>query len=170
MLCIIFISVQDLQRSWTPHNNLGPDCFETYSDQRIFAFPGSSGTISVSNPGLPEPETRFLAIFYYPKPVFFSTNNPGYFKKNWNCCCIQIFVYLITLSWRVARVTAKSACLNFKLLSGGKFEFCSLTTVRSLLARLYPLSIDIFRPIVISLHIIRVYANFVFFANLIPTT
>ena len=81
MLCIIFISVQDLQRSWTPHNNLGPDCFETYSDQRIFAFPGSSGTISVSNPGLPEPETRFLAIFYYPKPVFFQPTIPDIKKK-----------------------------------------------------------------------------------------
>jgi len=34
---------------------------------------------SVSNPGFPEPETRFLAIFYYPKPVFFSTTKPGYF-------------------------------------------------------------------------------------------
>ena len=35
---------------------------------------------SVSNPGFPEPETRFfLAIFYFPKPVFFQLPNPGVF-------------------------------------------------------------------------------------------
>jgi len=36
---------------------------------------------SVSNPGFPEPETRFLAIFYYPKPVFFQLPNPGIFQN-----------------------------------------------------------------------------------------
>jgi len=41
----------------------------------------SIAVISVSNPGFRKLETRFLAIFYYPKPVFFSTTKPGYLKK-----------------------------------------------------------------------------------------
>jgi len=36
---------------------------------------------SVSNPSLPEPDTWILAIFYSPKPVFFLTTKPGYFKN-----------------------------------------------------------------------------------------
>jgi len=36
---------------------------------------------SVSNPGFPEPETRFLVIFYYPKPVFFQLPNPSSLKN-----------------------------------------------------------------------------------------
>jgi len=39
------------------------------------------GLGSVSNTGFPEPETRFSAIFYYPKPGFFPTTKPGYLKK-----------------------------------------------------------------------------------------
>jgi len=43
-------------------------------------FRQSYVALSVSNPGFPKPETCFfLAIFYYPKPVFFSTMKPGYF-------------------------------------------------------------------------------------------
>jgi len=37
--------------------------------------------ISVSNPGIPEPETRFFADFYYLKrPGFFQLPNPGILK------------------------------------------------------------------------------------------
>jgi len=36
---------------------------------------------SVSNLGFPEPGTRLLAIFYYPKPVFFQPRNPVMLKK-----------------------------------------------------------------------------------------
>jgi len=33
-------------------------------------------------PGFPEPETRFfLAVFYYPKPVFFQLVKPGILKN-----------------------------------------------------------------------------------------
>jgi len=36
---------------------------------------------SVSNPGFPEPETRFfLAIFYFPKHGFFQLLNPDILK------------------------------------------------------------------------------------------
>jgi len=30
---------------------------------------------------IPNPKPRFLALFHYPKPGFFSTNQPGYFEK-----------------------------------------------------------------------------------------
>ena len=45
-----------------------------------------SAPASFSNPGFPEPETRFcLAIFYY-------NYQTRVFLKSWNCCCIQILV------------------------------------------------------------------------------
>ena len=37
--------------------------------------------ISASDPGFPEPEPEFLAIFYHPKPVFFQLLNPGILKN-----------------------------------------------------------------------------------------
>jgi len=36
---------------------------------------------SVSNPGFPEPETRFFCYFLLPETRFFSPTQPGYFKK-----------------------------------------------------------------------------------------
>ena len=56
---------------------------------------------SVSNPGFPEPETRFFCLFS-------PTRNPGFFVyqtrvlfEKWNCCCIIILVILITLKLQV---------------------------------------------------------------------
>jgi len=33
---------------------------------------------SVSNPGFPEPETRFFGYYWLPETRFFSTTKPGY--------------------------------------------------------------------------------------------
>jgi len=63
--------------------------------------------LPIRNPG-------FLAIFYYPKSVF--NYQTGVFKKNWNCCCIQILVILITLKLQIG------AC-------NGQISTCQLSTI-----------------------------------------
>ena len=55
------------------------------------------GSASVSNPGFPEPETRFFGYFLLPETRVFFNYQTREFKKAWNCCCIQILVILITL-------------------------------------------------------------------------
>jgi len=48
----------------------------------IICINTQAGRISVSNPGFPELDTRFFwGIFYYTKPVLFSTTTPGNVKK-----------------------------------------------------------------------------------------
>jgi len=44
----------------------------------------------------PNTNPGFLNHFDNPKPGYFSTTKPRIFKNNWNCCCIQMLVILIT--------------------------------------------------------------------------
>ena len=99
------------------------------------------GLGSVSNTGFPEPETRFLAIFYYPKPGFFFNYQTRVFKKNWNFCYIQMLVILITLKLQIG------ACFSYYHEARG-CGFFSVTIVRPLLVYLYFRSIDLVRRIV----------------------
>jgi len=57
--------------------------------------------LSVSNPGFAEPETRFFGYFLQPETRLFFNYHTRVFKKNWNCCCIQILVILITLKLQI---------------------------------------------------------------------
>jgi len=68
---------------------------------------------SVSNPGFPEPETRFLAIFNYPKSGFFQLPNPG-IKKTLEFYSIQMLVSLMTLKLQISACKAR---LNLQILS-----------------------------------------------------
>jgi len=45
----------------------------------------------VSNPGFPEPETRFFWLFSTTRKPFFSTTKTGYFKKTWIAVAFKYF-------------------------------------------------------------------------------
>ena len=123
---------------------------------------------SVSDPGFPEHETRFLATFYYPKLVFFQLSNPG-ILKSWNCCCIKILAILITLKMQIGAYNGQISMFELstiimrhevRVLLGDHRKF-----VVSPLIFWFNWPIQTDRDVV--LHIIGVVANFCPFAKLI---
>ena len=68
---------------------------------------------TVSTSSVPNPV--FLAIFYYPKPVFFNYQT-RVFKKNWDFCCIQILVILITLKLQIGACNAQISTFELSII------------------------------------------------------
>ena len=70
---------------------------------------------SVTNPGFSR-NPVFFDIFYYPKPVFFSTTRPGYFK---NPGIAVALVILITLKLQIGACNGQISTFELSAITRG---------------------------------------------------
>jgi len=117
----------------------------------------------------PNPKPVFLAIFYYPKPGFFLLPETRVFQKTWNCCCIQILVFVTTLKLQIGACSGQISTFELWTIIMRHEVRVLLVDHRtfvvgpSMFSFSWPIQMD--RDVV--LHITGVYANFCLFAHLI---